>query len=302
MIPPQNDINTPETPALSVRKVDANRRNALKSTGPRTPRGKGYSRMNALKHGFFAIDLFQNFLVSREQPQDFKDLVDQLRTDYEPVGTAEQLEVQWIAVCWWRRKRAWRYENAELFIPSLEVAEIQNGLKARKHFYSGCVGLGDLLKKVKEEIKITGGISQDLKDKMFATYPSFQQVWERLEDIVTHNEAFARQEAIHILKECNKDLQSESVDTISLAAVTSLSMYFLEHLGEENIDFMGSVAHDHHAIPDGDALEKIIRYTTSIDRELGRAQDRLDRLQRRRRDRRLFVSECATNALKGTID
>ena len=42
-----------EEASVSVRKLAANRRNALKSTGPKTARGKVCSRRNALKHGFF---------------------------------------------------------------------------------------------------------------------------------------------------------------------------------------------------------------------------------------------------------
>ena len=39
------------TPPISEAKLRANRENAKKSTGPKTVRGKAYSRRNALKHG-----------------------------------------------------------------------------------------------------------------------------------------------------------------------------------------------------------------------------------------------------------
>ena len=38
-------------PTMTPARVEANRRNAQKSTGPRTPRGKAQSCLNGLKHG-----------------------------------------------------------------------------------------------------------------------------------------------------------------------------------------------------------------------------------------------------------
>ena len=38
----------------SLKQLEANRRNALKSTGPRTPEGKKISCLNALKHGVYS--------------------------------------------------------------------------------------------------------------------------------------------------------------------------------------------------------------------------------------------------------
>ena len=50
------DTNTMERVDImtSEKKAEANRRNALKSTGPRTPEGKAAVRLNALKHGLLS--------------------------------------------------------------------------------------------------------------------------------------------------------------------------------------------------------------------------------------------------------
>lgn len=38
-------------PPISERRLEANRRNARRSTGPKTPRGKHFAARNAIKHG-----------------------------------------------------------------------------------------------------------------------------------------------------------------------------------------------------------------------------------------------------------
>ena len=43
-----------QRPMTSLRQIEANRHNALKSTGPKTEYGKQRSRRNALRHGFTA--------------------------------------------------------------------------------------------------------------------------------------------------------------------------------------------------------------------------------------------------------
>ncbi len=48
--------------APSPKKLNANRQNAKKSTGPKTLRGKAHSRRNALKHGLFAGHWLEFFL------------------------------------------------------------------------------------------------------------------------------------------------------------------------------------------------------------------------------------------------
>jgi hypothetical protein len=40
-----------KSPTMTPARLEANRRNAQKSTGPRTARGKAQSRMSGLKHG-----------------------------------------------------------------------------------------------------------------------------------------------------------------------------------------------------------------------------------------------------------
>jgi hypothetical protein len=52
----------------SFRQIEANRRNAAKSTGPITQEGKQRSRCNAVRHGLTA----ETVIGALEDPEDYK--------------------------------------------------------------------------------------------------------------------------------------------------------------------------------------------------------------------------------------
>src|SRR5579863_9032840 len=109
-----DDTNPIEKRPTSDRKVESNRRNAKKSTGPKTQRGKDWSRWNAIKHGLLAKDVSESLKFMGEDPNEFHEIVDELRQRYPPAGALGEFLVQRAALCAWRMLRAGRYENAEL--------------------------------------------------------------------------------------------------------------------------------------------------------------------------------------------
>ena len=52
----------------SLKQIEANRRNALKSTGPTTPEGKERSRCNAVRHGLTA----ETVIAALEDAEDYE--------------------------------------------------------------------------------------------------------------------------------------------------------------------------------------------------------------------------------------
>jgi hypothetical protein len=52
---------------ISQKKIDANRRNAQKSTGPKTKEGKAKSAMNSIKYGIYS----EKYLIKDESPVEF---------------------------------------------------------------------------------------------------------------------------------------------------------------------------------------------------------------------------------------
>ena len=93
--------------ALSPRRIEANRRNASRSTGPRTPKGKARVARNAIKHGFFA----STERWTLRQHRDFEELMAGLREDFQPRDTHEDGCVATIAASYVRMAALWRYEN-----------------------------------------------------------------------------------------------------------------------------------------------------------------------------------------------
>ena len=92
---------------ISQAKLEANRRNAQKSTGPRTPEGKAKCAMNGLKHGFTArqavIDAFEDEL--------FEEFADNITRELGPRTQNELVLVDdYIAVSW-RIRRGIRFEG-----------------------------------------------------------------------------------------------------------------------------------------------------------------------------------------------
>ena len=90
----------------SKKQNQANRQNALKSTGPKTPEGKASARLNATKHGL----LSQEVLLPGEDEAALKELGERLRAELQPVGEMESLLVERIVDATWRLRRLSRVE------------------------------------------------------------------------------------------------------------------------------------------------------------------------------------------------
>ena len=99
---------------VSLRKKEVNRRNALRSTGPRTPEGKRVARWNALKHGLLAREIVVPMGPGQENAEEFRFLLEQLHRDLRPTGALEEILVEKIAVCYWRLRRLLHAETGEV--------------------------------------------------------------------------------------------------------------------------------------------------------------------------------------------
>ena len=88
------------------RQVEANRRNAQRSTGPKTEKGKAVAKFNALRHGLTAKEV----VIPGEDEEALMDLQDRLVRELDPEGVLESQLVDRIAVGLWRLRRVWSVE------------------------------------------------------------------------------------------------------------------------------------------------------------------------------------------------
>src|SRR6266566_1732633 len=128
-INPGQQNSQPETPEISdgrsrspedtkvntaSRKVEANRRNALKSTGPKTTLGKKTVAKNAIKHGFFSKFLLIPQADGKENQHEYDAFYADAYKHYQPLGWLEELWLEKITVWTWRLRRLIRCESGQI--------------------------------------------------------------------------------------------------------------------------------------------------------------------------------------------
>jgi hypothetical protein len=99
---------------VSQKKLEANRANARRSTGPTTAEGKRKSSLNCYKHGIFANNLFPNAEQLARDGGDYNSLAKGFWGHFAPVGFMEQLLVERIATAALRLARLLAFEQRPL--------------------------------------------------------------------------------------------------------------------------------------------------------------------------------------------
>ena len=91
----------------SIKQFEANHRNSLKSTGPKTETGKRASRCNAVRHGLTA----ETVIGALEDAEDYKAFEAAVTGDYDAQSAVERELVLRLASLLWRLRRATTIET-----------------------------------------------------------------------------------------------------------------------------------------------------------------------------------------------
>ena len=103
----------------SLARIEANRRNAALSTGPRTAEGKAAAARNATTHGIFAAVP----VIPGESPEAWEAHLAGVVESLAPVGLLEVNLAERAALLLWRLQRLARYE-AETVAAGLEQVDV----------------------------------------------------------------------------------------------------------------------------------------------------------------------------------
>lgn len=268
-----------------------------KAGGPTSKKGKEKSRRNAVKHGIFA----KVVLLENEPPAQFDALLQGFRTDLQPEGTLEGMLVEKLAALMWRYRRMLIAERAEIRIeqrdssPKAERERLQKeetlALETAAEFSSQGL-LGDFqnpfgvassleqLKTLKRLIAIRGfKPDEDLRliTKVFGQVNSIELkvMYNFLHDPgnLVHQKGFKEYDLPPEGRRAKYlDLLQANIDQI-------------EHCGKLMKDLskirerMESKA---ACVPEAPRLDRILRYSASLERDFDRTLNQLERLQRMR--------------------
>ncbi len=105
----------------SFRQMEANRRNALKSTGPTTDAGKQRSRRNAVRHGLTA----ETVIATLEDEEDYKAFELSVTSGFDAPTAVERELVLRLASLLWRLRRATAIDTGLLQLQSEIIAELR---------------------------------------------------------------------------------------------------------------------------------------------------------------------------------
>jgi hypothetical protein len=107
----------------TFRQLEANRRNALKSTGPKTEAGKDQSRRNAVRHGLTA----ETVIGLLEDSEDYQQFEASVIADYDAQSAVERELILRLASVLWRLRRATTMETGLFEIQAQHLREYRQG-------------------------------------------------------------------------------------------------------------------------------------------------------------------------------
>jgi hypothetical protein len=277
----------------SAKQIAANRRNAVKSTGPRTPRGRAVSRMNALKHGILSRQVLVRGQVLQEDDKELEALHQRFWDELQPEGPLEEMLLDQIVTAHWRLRRALSAESGEIALsvdgghrrrnrdpdPVLQWMKWNaygDPVHAMEHTPVGNAVLVGWLTELRADVEEEGALTEAAIKKLAGRFGG------KPNTLLLALEDFRKQKERAL---GGMDVAREQQKAAALAFLTRrVSTYqSLRERCEEENEYAENARQAAAVLPSAAVLEKIMRYETKLERQMYRAMAQLERVQRMRR-------------------
>lgn len=297
-----SDTPKPEGVIVPSKRTIANRQNAQKSTGPRTPRGKSSSKRNATTHGLLSNEIYLAHHNNPEALNQFRVTLADLQKTFAPSTPLEAMLVERMAVAWWRLGRVLAFELREAR-RAVKVASMQ--LPERAQEPANYDLLFDLLREDPEYTANLLGKALEILQYCLkeATEKGYLNEFCLNELKSVPGGIFTRCLSLLSLSESDKQpLVIVTYGPEGPAPAGSAENKAAQLLAEEWTNLLRwsdicafvrrvpelQAALRRPDLPSKEVIDRILRYETSIERQFYRAMDQLEHLQRRRQGE--FVS------------
>ena len=276
---------------MSLKQIAANRRNAQKSTGPQTPAGRAVSKMNALKHGILSKEVLVRGMYIKENGREFAALHQRFREELNPVGPMEEMLVDQIVTTHWRLRRALKSEAGEIAL------NVDEGQWNRKHQHPAltCIlweSFGDPVSSMRNSALGNRLMENQLKAVRASVEKEGELTEAAIQSVKYNGKPYSLTKDLEALR---SQLQ-QNPEGLELSALrTKQKEQALAYINNELglISWSKSDCEEHEkmeeearqaaaVLPSPAVLDKIMRYVTMLQRQLYRAMNQLERLQRMR--------------------
>jgi hypothetical protein len=249
--------------------------------------------MNAVRHGILSSAVVVRGLRIQEQEDEFRALRDQCWECLAPVGRIEEMLVDKIVTAWWRSRRALIAETGEI-VKSVDGGRWRRSTKdpislvtfldethdASMAMTKSTQGL-DYLKYILEKVREGMARDGELTEKMCEwVRRRFMDVPNAMTRALEEYRAKFLANADGLSPEELKETHQTAVERYIESMLMDYAQLSGERQNREEKEETAQQAAD--VLPSAEVLEKIMRYEGSLDRQLYRAMNQLERLQRRR--------------------
>jgi hypothetical protein len=281
---------------MSPAQLAANRRNAQKSTGPQTERGKAAAKMNALKHGVLAQTVLVRGQQFQESAGEFEQLCREFYASLAPEGPLEEMLVDQIIQAVWRQRRARTAESGEIalsvdgghwqrqkhnplpVILNLPQTPFSDALTSQlERSALGCHYLIYCLRKVAAGVERDGELTEPVLDDFKLSLRG------RPDPIVRKLEAYRAGLATNPApREPAAGRERHRAEVLKFLDEKIRNLQFWEEQRSSREEAEEQARQAAAVLPADTTLDKILRYEAALERQIYRAMNQLERLQRRR--------------------